>query len=130
MHVPTSGGASFTAYVSIRQTRPGEAKHAIPIVLGVDHYLKLAVIVDDDIDVFDESDVLWAIATRMQADRDLVVVTGSLGAILDPSATRDGLTAKLGIDATRPFGQPFAEKLIMAEDRAAWARSLLDRLGA
>ena len=130
VHVPTSGGASFTAYVSIRQTRPGEAKHAIPIVLGVDHYLKLAVIVDDDIDVFDESDVLWAIATRMQADRDLVVVTGSLGAILDPSATRDGLTAKLGIDATRPFGQPFAEKLIMAEDRAAWARSLLDRLGA
>jgi UbiD family decarboxylase len=130
VHVPTSGGASFTAYVSIRQTRPGEAKHAIPIVLGVDHYLKLAVIVDDDIDVFDESDVLWAVATRMQADRDLVVVSGSLGAILDPSATRDGLTAKLGIDATRPFGQPFAEKLVMSDERSAWARALIDRLGA
>ena len=129
VHVPTSGGASFTAYVSIRQTRPGEAKHAIPIVLGVDHYLKLAVIVDDDIDVFDESDVLWALATRMQADRDLVVLSGSLGAILDPSATREGLTAKLGIDATRPFGQPFAEKLVMSDDRTAWARALLDRLG-
>jgi UbiD family decarboxylase len=128
VHVPTSGGASFTAYVSIRQTRPGEAKHAIPIVLGVDHYLKLVVVVDDDIDVFDESDVLWAIATRMQADRDLVVLARSLGAILDPSATRDGLTAKLGIDATRPFGEPFAEKLVMSEDRAAWARALLDRL--
>jgi UbiD family decarboxylase len=130
VHVPTSGGSSFTAYVSIKQTRPGEAKHAIPIVLGVDHYLKLVVIVDDDIDVYDESDVLWAVATRMQASRDLVVVDGSLGAILDPSASADGLTAKLGIDATRPFGQPFAERLVMGAERAAWARSLLDRLGA
>ena len=130
VHVPTSGGAAFTAYVSLRQTRPGEAKHAIPIVLGVDHYVKFVVVVDDDIDVFDESDVLWALATRVQADRDLVVVSGSLGAILDPSATREGITAKLGVDATKPFGQPFADKLVMSDDRMAWARALLDRLGA
>jgi UbiD family decarboxylase len=130
VHVPTSGGASFTAYVAIRQTRPGEAKHVIPIVLGVDHYLKLVVVVDEDIDVYDESDVLWALATRMQADRDLVVISGSLGAMLDPSASRDGITARLGIDATKPFGQPFADKLVMNDDRTAWARALLDRLGA
>jgi 2,5-furandicarboxylate decarboxylase 1 len=129
VHVPTSGGAAFTAYVAITQTRPGEARHAIPIVLGVDHYLKLVVIVDDDIDVYDESDVLWALATRVQADRDLVVIERSLGAILDPSASADGLTAKLGIDATRPFGEPFAEKLRMSADRSAWARDLVDRLG-
>jgi UbiD family decarboxylase len=128
VHVPTSGGASFTAYVSIKQTRPGEAKHAIPVVLGVDHYLKLVVVVDDDIDVFDESDVLWALATRVQADRDLVVIGGSLGAILDPSASPDGLTAKLGIDATRRFGEGGAEKLVMAEAPMEWARRLLDRL--
>ena len=126
VHVPTSGGASFTAYVSIRQTRPGEAKHVIPLVLGVDHYLKLVVVVDDDIDVYDESDVLWALATRTQADRDLVSIAGSLGAILDPSASADGMTAKLGIDATKPFGQPFAEKLLMSDERMAWARALLD----
>ena len=128
VHVPLSGTSSFTAYVSIAQSRPGEAKHVIPIVLGVDHYLKLVVVVDDDIDVFDESEVLWAIATRMQADRDLVVIAGSLGAMLDPSADERGLTAKLGIDATRPFGQPFAEKLVMTPERMAWARSLVDRL--
>jgi 2,5-furandicarboxylate decarboxylase 1 len=128
VHVPTSGGASFTAYVSIKQTRPGEAKHAIPLVLGVDHYLKLVIVVDDDIDVFDESDVLWAMATRAQADRDLVVIGGSLGAILDPSASPDGLTAKLGIDATRPFGQAWAEKLVMAEAPMEWARQLADRI--
>lgn len=129
VHVPTSGGASFTAYVAIAQTRPGEAKHVIPIVLGVDHYLKLVVVVDDDIDVYDESDVLWALATRVQADRDLVVIADSLGAILDPSASANGVTAKLGIDATRPFGQPFAEKLVMDPAKRAWARDLLDRLG-
>ena len=129
VHVPLSGTSSFTAYVSIKQSRPGEAKHVIPIVLGVDHYLKLVIVVDDDIDVFDESDVLWAVATRMQADRDLVVIAGSLGAMLDPSADERGITAKLGIDATRPFGQPFAEKLVMSPDRMAWARALVDRLG-
>jgi UbiD family decarboxylase len=129
VHVPLSGTSSFTAYVAIRQGRPGEAKHVIPIVLGVDHYLKLVVVVDDDIDVFDESDVLWAVATRMQADRDLVVIAGSLGALLDPSADDRGVTAKLGIDATRPFGQPFAEKLVMAPEKMAWARAVVDRLG-
>ena len=39
------------------------------------------------------------------------------------------MTAKLGIDATRPFGAPFAEKLVMAPDRMAWARALVDRRG-
>src|SRR5947199_3090809 len=129
VHVPLSGTSSFTAYVSIAQRRPGEANHVIPIVLGVERYSKLAIFVADDIDVFDESDVLWAVATRMQADRDLVVIGGRLGALLDPSADERGVTAKLGIDATRPFGAPFAEKLVMAPDRMAWARALVDRLG-
>jgi UbiD family decarboxylase len=129
VHVPLSGTSSFTAYVAITQGRPGEARHVIPIVLGVDHYLKLVVVVDDDIDVFDESDVMWAVATRMQADRDLLVVSGSLGALLDPSADDRGVTAKLGIDATRPFGEPFAEKLVMAPAKMAWARALVERLG-
>ena len=128
VHVPLSGTSSFSAYVAITQGRPGEAKQVIPIVLGVDHYLKLVIVVDDDIDVFDESDVMWALATRMQADRDLVVISGSLGALLDPSADDRGVTAKLGIDATRPFGQPFGEKLVMAPERMAWARALVDRL--
>ena len=128
VHVPLSGTSSFTAYVAIKQGRPGEAKHVIPIVLGVDHYLKLVIVVDDDIDVFDESDVLWAVATRTQADRDLVVIEGSLGALLDPSADDRGVTAKLGIDATRPFGEEFAQKLVMDPARMAWARALVDRL--
>jgi 3-polyprenyl-4-hydroxybenzoate decarboxylase len=56
------------------------------------------------------------------------VISGSLGAILDPSASEQGLTAKIGIDATRPFGQAFAEKLLMSPEKVAWARELVDRL--
>lgn len=128
VHLPLSGCAAFTAFISMQQTRPGEAKHAIAIALGVDHYLKFVVVVDDDVDVFDESDVLWAMATRVQADRDLVIIPGSLGAILDPSASAQGITAKLGVDATKPLGDPFAEKLVMDSAKMAWARSLVDQL--
>lgn len=129
VHLPLSGCSSFTAFIAMHQTRPGEAKHAIAIALGVDHYLKVVVVVDDDVDVFDESDVLWAMATRVQADRDLVVIPGSLGAILDPSASEQGVTAKLGIDATKPLDDPFAEKLVMDSEKMAWARDLADQLG-
>ena len=129
VHVPASGASGFVAFISLRQSRPGEAKHAISIALGVDHYLKMVVVVDDDVDVFDESDVVWAIATRTQADRDLTVISGSLGTVLDPSANDEGITAKLGIDATRPVGRPFPEKLVMDEKTMDWARNLVDRLG-
>ena len=73
--------------------------------------------------------MLWAIATRMQADRDLVVIGGSLGAMLDPSADDRGVTAKLGIDATRPFGREFPAKLGMPPEKMAWARGLGERSG-
>src|SRR4029434_3044401 len=95
----------------------------------VDHYLKLVIVVDDDIDVFDESDVMWAVATRMQADLDRVTIGGSLGALLAPSADERGVTAKLGIDATRPFGEPFADKLVLDPAMMASARARVDRLG-
>lgn len=127
VHVPQSGCAAFSAFISIRQTRPGEAKQTISIAFSVDHYLKFVVIVDDDVDVFDESEVLWAITTRAQANRDLLVISDAMGTMLDPSATTEGLTAKVGIDATRPFGEAFAERLALSPETEAWARELVDR---
>ena len=78
------------------KTAEGQGKQAIFSVLGADHYVKLVVVVDDDIDIFDEEQVLWAIATRMQADRDVFIVPDAMGTLLDPSAT-DAITAKMGI---------------------------------
>jgi UbiD family decarboxylase len=59
--------------------------------------------VDEDIDVYDDRDVEWAVATRFQADRGLVVLHGVRGSSIDPSS-QDGFTSKVGIDATKPFG--------------------------
>jgi len=92
--------APFTCYVAIEQRIPGQAKNAILAALGADLYMKRVVVVDHDVDVFDDRQVNWAIATRCQPDRDLLVVTHARGSDLDPSTAEDGLTAKWGVDAT------------------------------
>ncbi|MBI1734858.1 MAG: UbiD family decarboxylase [Candidatus Rokubacteria bacterium] len=90
----------FTCYVSIEQRVVGQAKNAIMAVLGGDLYMKRVVVVDHDVDVFDDRQMTWAIATRCQPDRDLLVVTHARGSDLDPSTREDGYTAKWGVDAT------------------------------
>ena len=125
VHVPVrSGIGSFHCYVSMRKTAEGQAKQAIFSVLGADHYVKLIVVVDEDIDVFDEEQVLWAIATRMQADRDVVIVKECMGTLLDPSATDAAVTAKMGIDATKPLGG-FASTLTVNQRAVERAREIL-----
>jgi len=69
-------------------------------VLGADLYMKRVVVVDHDVDVFDDRQVNWALATRCQPDRDIVVVSHARGSDLDPSTREDGYTAKWGVDAT------------------------------
>jgi UbiD family decarboxylase len=92
--------APFTCYVSIEQRLPGQAKNAIMAVFGADLYMKRVVVVDHDVDVFDDRQVTWALATRCQPDRDITVITHARGSDLDPSAQQDGYTAKWGVDAT------------------------------
>jgi 2,5-furandicarboxylate decarboxylase 1 len=90
----------FTCYVSIEQRLPGQAKNAIMAVFGADLYMKRVVVVDHDVDVFDDRQVNWALATRCQPDRDIAIITNARGSDLDPSTREDGYTAKWGIDAT------------------------------
>ncbi len=101
VHVPLSGCGLFHAYISMERTAAGQGKQAILTALGVDHCLKLVVVVDEDVNVYNESEVIWAVSTRFQADKDLIMVRGAMGVILDPSASENGLTARIGIDATR-----------------------------
>ena len=90
----------FTCYVSIEQRLVGQAKNAIMAVLGADLYMKRVVVVDHDVDVYDDRQVNWALATRCQPDRDITIVTNARGSDLDPSTREDGYTAKWGVDAT------------------------------
>ncbi len=92
--------APFTCYVSLEQRIPGQAKNAILAVLGSDLYMKRVVAVDHDVDVFDDRQVNWAIATRCQPDRDIAIISHARGSDLDPSTAQDGYTAKWGVDAT------------------------------
>ena len=92
--------APFTCYVSIEQRISGQAKNAILAVLGADLYMKRVVVVDHDVDVFNDRQVNWAIATRCQPDRDIVIIGNTRGSDLDPSTKEDGNTAKWGVDAT------------------------------
>jgi UbiD family decarboxylase len=92
--------APFTCYVSIEQRISGQAKNAILAVLGADLYMKRVVVVDHDVDIFNDRQVNWAIATRCQPDRDIAIISNARGSDLDPSTKEDGYTSKWGVDAT------------------------------
>jgi len=100
LHYPTSG-THFHAYVALKQTRAGEARQVMLGLLGWDPYLKTVIAVDPDVDVTQDSQVLWALATHFQPHRDLLVVEGLPGSALDPSASGEGTTSRMGLDATR-----------------------------
>jgi UbiD family decarboxylase len=121
---PKSGTCRLHCYISMRPTAEGQAKNAAMAAFGDDLALKLVVVVDDDVDVASEQEVLWAVATRMQADSDLFVIPNAMGAILDPS-TRAGMTAKVGIDATRPLGG-FPRRHTLPAGALARAAALID----
>lgn len=101
--LPLSGSGRFHCAVQIRKTNEGEAKSALMAALAAHYDVKHAVCVDHDIDIHRPSQVDWALATRFQADKDLFVVPGAWGSRLDPSA-ENGVTAKMGLDATAPLG--------------------------
>jgi len=113
IHYPYSG-THFHCYVSLHDPLPGQAKQIISMLFGLDMYLKLVIVVDDDIDVKNEKEVLWALATRFQADRDLVLINGVLCNLLDPSS-ENGLSAKLGLDATLSRGKRIQRTTIPSE---------------
>lgn len=117
VELPLSGNCRHTVYVSIKKDYDGQGKIAALSAMASDPMIKLAVIVDDDVDVRNEREVWWAVVTRTQIDRALTMVPEAYVAELDPSAysirsrsDRASLNTKWSIDATRPIDQPFQEK--------------------
>jgi len=112
----SSGGCGWLhAIISIEKLVDGDAKNALAAAFSAHPSLKHAVVVDTDIDVFDPDMVEWAIATRFQANEDLLVIPQARGSTLDPTADQEtGLTTKAGVDATRPMNKP-QEKFELAK---------------
>lgn len=116
VHLAIGGVGRYHLYVKIRKTHEGQPKNVICAAFGAHYDIKQVIVVDDDVQVHEPQQVEWAVATRFQADRDLVVIHGAQGSVLDPSTTigqdfgdgvappphLQGLSAKMGLDATRP----------------------------
>jgi UbiD family decarboxylase len=101
---PSSGGMC-NVRVALRQRVPGDARNAIAAIFGSTAEAKHVFAFDPDIDVFSDEETDWALATRFQADRDLVVGSGFRVVPLDPSLGGARTGAKLGFDCTIPFGK-------------------------
>jgi UbiD family decarboxylase len=100
---PSSGGM-YTMRVALRQRVPGEARNAIMACFGALTNVKNVFVVDPDIDIFSDEQMDWALATRFQADRDLVVMDGMRTVPIDPSLMGSRVGAKAGFDLTWPVG--------------------------
>jgi len=104
VHVTTSSGGNFNVRVALRQRVPGEARNAITACMSALVNVKNVFVVDPDIDITSDEQMDWALATRFQPDRDLIVVSGMRTLPLDPSITGGRVGAKAGFDLTWPFG--------------------------
>jgi UbiD family decarboxylase len=130
VHVPHTTCGAFMAFVSMKKTAEGEPQMAVMATFGTELYTKYVVVVDDDVDIFNMNDVMWAIATRVRAEKDIVLIPGCKGAIIDPTSDPQTFTlTKMGIDATRPADKDFAERLVISDEQRARARALLEGAG-
>jgi len=104
VYATTASGGMFNVRVALRQRVPGEARNAITACLSALANIKNVFVVDPDIDIFSDEQMDWALATRFQPDRDIIILTGMRTLPLDPSLTGGRLGAKAGFDLTWPFG--------------------------
>jgi 2,5-furandicarboxylate decarboxylase 1 len=145
VHLAVGGVCRYHLYVQIDKKHEGEPKNVILSAFGAHYDIKQVIVVDRDVDVHRAGEVEWAVATRFQADRDLVVIAGAQGSVLDPSTTvalapgagrgadgslasqYQGISAKMGLDATRPVAYDshvFTRVRIPGEDQVDLKRDL------
>lgn len=131
VHVTPGGTARHHVVVSMRKRHPYEPRNVMLALLASTLGAKQVTVVDEDIDVYDLAEVEWAVNTRVQADRDLVIVPNLYSPTLDPSAPAARSSSKMGIDATAPLGEErrmYEKPAIPGFDR--WdLRRLLDDAG-
>ena len=111
VHFPISGTCRFNANIALEQLVDGEANVAAMAAFPWHDELKTVFVVDDDVDIYSDREVLWALATRVQPDMDLNIISNVRGGSLDPSSIRHANGSKLIINATRPVDRPYAERI-------------------
>lgn len=94
-----SAGGRVHLRVALRNPPPGQPRAAISALFTISG-IRHITIVDDDIDVFNDEEVEWAMSTRLRADRDVIITAGFPGYYTDPTAAKDSTVAKIGFDLT------------------------------
>ncbi len=103
VHLTYGGTCRYHLVISLAKKDEGEARVAMLAAMVNNVDIKHVVVVDEDIDIFDMEQVEWAVATRFQGDRDLLIIPQIQISSLDPSSAA-GIGTKMGIDATAPLG--------------------------
>jgi 2,5-furandicarboxylate decarboxylase 1 len=130
VHLPASGVYTFTAFIALKKAFPGEGMSAGLAAIAATSEIKIAVVVDDDTDIYNEEQVWWAVASHFEADTGLAVIPNAVGSHLNPSAygevrTEKGpMNTKMVIDATRPATLPFATRI--RPHKETWDRIRLE----
>ena len=127
VHLPNSGCGRYNCYISIDQSKPGQSRQAALVALATADGLKNVVVVDEDIDPFNEQEVSWAVTTRVQADEDIDILRNISYTALDPSVKVEGMSAKMIIDATKPVGEPFDKRLEIPLEAMSRVVALLNK---
>jgi UbiD family decarboxylase len=125
VHLANSGCGRHNCYISLKQSVAGQGKQAALIALATADFIKNVVVVDEDIDPYNEQEVWWAIATRAQPEEDVDILRGVSYNAPDPSTKEEGVGSKMIIDATMPVGRPFDRRSTVPEAALIRAEALL-----
>ena len=103
-------GGPFHLIISLKKTMEGQPLRAAMAALSASNFLKHVIVVDDDIDPASLQEVMWAVATRVQASENVVILKGLQGHVLDPSVRHEVRSDGMIIDATKPIDRPFPKR--------------------
>ena len=103
-------GGPFNLILSLKKRTEGEPMRAAMAAISASNFIKHVIVVDDDIDPEDKTQVMWALASRVQADADITILKNLQGQVLDPSLVHEIKTSGMIIDATKPLDRPFPRK--------------------
>lgn len=111
LHIPpyTNG---FSAVIQLQKSNPGEPKNVALAAFAAHVNIKQVIVVDPDVDIYDPSDVLWAVTSRVEWEKDVFFIPGAQGHEMDPTADKRGVHTKIGIDATyKPERRPYGNRV-------------------
>jgi 2,5-furandicarboxylate decarboxylase 1 len=125
------GTVSGHVIVSVNECSTPLLRSAMAAILIRNPFVKMVIAVDEDIDIRNYREVQWAMATRFQGDRDLLLMPGTQGSVIDPSTSPDGSTCKIGMDATFPKDRLSTfQKIDVPLENRIRATEILNTLGS